>query len=491
MPHRGVDVPVVDVRAVEVQMKIFLRFRIDLASPVGVFLAFWFMLSFVTSGCAKVQSHPEPTGWPGGVMSKGGFCPAQKADEFDDLGAIRAAMRQLECLIVVYENRPEMAAETIPRMRHLYSGIVEKLTKRNRWDDDSAVWEWLYTYTARLNPIRNELARHFKIPVFSVNGHHRAAALWAESARRHPVDTLVHFDSHSDTRGLADPARVLQLGRGIMKGTNIRSAERELDQYLNDPAVPCSVGILLLGFKHFIWPKPDWYGLGDVVMRPFFYGQQIKEKPGIKSLSKNWELYYDRSADTTGRPPVPDDSSWMRLPRPASQMGVFDHVRRLTLSVFTTSPWPKEADKDALLKRELLAAIHKGNFVLDIDLDYFGSVDLTPGLSRKAPPSHYEGRNEFLKPDVTEARRQKWLAHRQHVDKAIAEVEAMMTFLRRHGRIPTVVTLADSTYMPFSIHWWSEEFWEYGPRRMLPYVQYKVRKMLARVYAGDGIGAIP
>jgi hypothetical protein len=54
-----------------------------------------------------------------------------------------------------------------------------------------------------------------------------------------------------------------------------------------------------------------------------------------------------------------------------------------------------------------------------------------------------------------------------------------------------VVTLADSAYMPYAVYWWAEEFWEYTPKRLVPYIQYRVRKLLASVYAGDGIGAVP
>ncbi len=443
------------------------------------------------AGCArsaKSQADPGPA-----TVSLGanGICKPQKVEDFDDLDHVRADMRQLECLIVLHENRSRTNPADIQAMRRLYADIIERLAKRNKWDDDSAAWEKVYDFTSRLNRIRNDLARHFKVPVFSVNGHHEAAALWTESARQHPVPTLLHFDSHSDTRGLGDPAYVLGLGKKILTGDHPIQDGDELSKYLNDPATPCSAGILILGFKNFIWAKPSWYTMGDIVVRPFFYGMQVKSKPGVKPVSKKWELYYDKSADNPGKPPVPEDSSWFLLPKPAVDMGTFVHKRRLLVSVLTTSPWPGDADQDKTLKKEILEAIPKGGFVLDIDLDYFGTVDMTEGLERTAPPSRYEGRNKYLKPEVVKAREEKWRRHRKHVDRNIQAVEAMLRFMRAHGRVPTVVTLADSTYEPFAIYWWAEEFWEYSPKRMLPYVQYKVRKMLQRVYRDDGIGAVP
>ncbi len=437
---------------------------------------------------ARSQAEPGP---PRVSIGANAICRPQKVVEFDDLDKVRAYMRQLECLIVVHENRPDLDPGDVRAMRKLYGEIIEKLAKRNKWDDDSAAWEKVYDFTSRMNRIRNDLARHFKIPVFSVNGHHEATALWAESARNHPAPTLLHFDSHSDTRGLSDPAYVLGLGKKILTGKDPLKDGDELSKYLNDPATPCSAGVLILGFKNFIWTKPSWYTMGDIVVRPFFYGMLVKPKPGIKPPSKHWELYYDKSADNPGRQPVPEDSSWLILPKPASEMGTFVHVRRLLVSVLTTSPWPDDPEVDAKLKKEILEAIPKGPFVLDIDLDYFGTVDMTDGLERTAPPSRYEGRNKYLKPEVVKAREEKWRTHRKHVDRNIAAVEAMLRFMRKNGRIPTVVTLADSTYQPFAIHWWAEEFWEYSPKRMLPYVQYKVRKMLQRVYRDDGIGAVP
>jgi hypothetical protein len=54
-----------------------------------------------------------------------------------------------------------------------------------------------------------------------------------------------------------------------------------------------------------------------------------------------------------------------------------------------------------------------------------------------------------------------------------------------------MITLADSTYMPFALHWWAEEFWEYTPKRMAAYVNLKMRRVLSHVYAAHGVGALP
>jgi hypothetical protein len=400
-------------------------------------------------------------------------------------------MRQLECLLVVHENRPEVVPKAVPKMLKLYAEVVEKLAARNKWDDEKHAWERLYLITSRLNPIRNELARRYKIPVISVNGHHRAASIWVEAARRRPAKTLVHFDSHSDTRGLRSPKRVLELGKKILTGKHVRKACYALDQYLNDPATPCSAGVLILGFKHFLWLKPSWYALKNVVARPMFYGKHTKVKEGEKKASKKWDLFYDRSADVTGGPAVPEDSTWKILPKPAAKLGTFTHLRRLMVSVLTTNPWPVDSDQARLLKNSLLNAVPRGPFVLDIDLDYFGSVDLTKGLERKAVPSSYEGRNHYLSSEATKARAKLWRDHRKSMDERFKETEALLRFLRENGRVPTVVTLADSAYMPYAVYWWAEEFWEYTPKRLVPYIQYRVRKLLASVYAGDGIGAVP
>jgi hypothetical protein len=424
-------------------------------------------------------------------MQAGSFCPPQSADDFDDLGSIRAAMRQLECLVVIHENRPEADPKAVPKIRKLYAEIVDKLAARGKWDDDKGAWRRLYLLTVRINAIRNELARHYEIPVFSINAHHRATSIWIESARRRPAKTLLHLDSHSDTRGLRNPKRVLELGKRILSGKDIERAKGALDQYLNDPATPCSAGVLVAGFESFVWAKPSWYDLKDVVARPFFYGKHTEVNPGEKRLSKKWELYYDRSADTTGGPAVPADSTWKLLPKPADQLGKFTHVRRLKVSVLNTAPWPTEADQARLLKSSLLNSIPKGRFVLDIDLDYFGSVDLTKGLARKAVPSTYEGRNRYLSAEATKAREALWRKQHRYMDEQFKKVEEMLRFLREKGRIPTVVTLSDSAYMPFAIHWWAEEFWEYTPKRLVPYIQHNVRKILANVYASDSIGAIP
>ena len=442
------------------------------------------------AGCRR-GSGSRASSWPASSMPPSKVCRPQKADDFDDLGKVRAAMRQLECLLVVHENQPGTDAETLKQMWKLNGEIVEKLAARNKWDDDVGAWERLYLITSRLNAVRNSVARQHEIPVYSVNGHHMAASIWVESSKRRPAKTLLHFDSHSDTRGLSNPKRVLELGKKILTGKKVEKAKAALDQYLNDPATPCSAGVLILGLKHFIWAKPSWYNLRNVVARPFFYGKQTVVAPGEKKVSKKWDLLYDKSADTTGGPVIPGDSTWKILPKPASKLGKFTHVRRLLVSVLTTNPWPKAADRERLLKRSLLTAVPKGRFILDIDLDYFGSVDLTKGLAPSAVPASYDGRNRYLSPEATKAREKIWREHRRGMEKRFKEVEAMLQFLRENGRIPTVVTLADSTYMPFAMHWWTEEFWEYTPKRLVPYIQYRVRRILASVYRADDVGAVP
>jgi hypothetical protein len=400
-------------------------------------------------------------------------------------------MRQIECLIVLHENRPELDPQAFSRIRKIYAKAVDKLAKKNRWDSHREAWERLYLLTVRINGIRNELARQHRIPVFSVVGHHGAAALWVEVARRHPTATLLHFDSHSDTRGLRDPQKVLEIGRRILKGRKFRKAGEELSQYLNDPATPCSAGVLILGFKNFIWAKPHWYGLKDVVTRPMFYAKHVEAAAGEKPVSKKWDLFYDRAQDPSSGPKVPSDSTWTLLAKPAAKLGKFAHMRKLKVSVLNTSPWPTETEKETRLKKALLEAVPKGPFILDIDLDYFGTVDLTDGLVRKAPPSKYEARNEFLKSNNVKAREERYRTHRRHIDARMKEMERLLAYLRDHGRIPVMVTLADSTLMPFALHWWAEEFWEYTPKRFVPYVQLKMRRVLANVYAAYGVGALP
>lgn len=463
--------------------------RVAMGRAITVGGVVWAALLFVEGCGAKGQAEVPP--WPGSALPAGAFCRRQVADTFDDLGTIRAAMRQIECLVVLRENRPELDPQAFSRIRKLYARTVEDLAKKNRWDSHHEAWERLYMLAARINGIRNDLARQHRIPVFSVNGHHGAAALWAQVARRHPAPTLLHLDSHADTRGLRDPQKVLEIGRRILTGRKFRKAGEELTQYLNDPATPCSAGVLILGFKSFVWAKPHWYGLKNIVTRPMFYGKHTEAAAGEKLVSKKWTLFYDRSQDPTLDPKIPSDSTWTLLSKPAAKLGKFGTLRKLKVSVLTTSPWPTDTDKEAHLRKVLLEAVPKGSFVLDIDLDYFGTVDLTDGLIRKAPPSKYEARNEYLKKQNVKAREEKFRAHIRYVDARMKEVERMLRFLRDHGRIPTMVTLADSTYMPYALHWWAEEFWEYTPKRFVPYLQLRMRRVLAHVYAAYGIGALP
>lgn len=400
-------------------------------------------------------------------------------------------MRHLECLLVVHENQDFTDPDMLNQMRGLYDEIVEKLVSRNRWNGDAPVWEVLYFYTSRLNAVRNSLAKGSKIPVYSVNGHHMAAAHWIEESPKQPVQTLLHFDSHADTRAVSDPDKLLELGKNILTGKNVEDAKAALGKYLKDPAIPISAAVLVLGIKHLVWAKPSWYKLENFVSRPFFYGKQVSASPGEKVISDKWELFYDKFADPVEDPEIPKDSTWKILPAGQADMGEFTHVRRLLLSVLTTNPWPEESTRRKEMKRKLLEAVPRGRFILDIDLDYFATVDLTKDLAPRGVPASYSERTKYLSPVEAKKREEAWKNHRLSMEKRFEEMEEILRFLRANGRIPSVVTLADSTNMPYSVHWWIQQYWEYTPKRFVPYLQHRVRRLLADVYEGDSIEAVP
>ncbi len=462
----------------------------------GVSAFLWFAVfavcwtTFFCSGCkggARSRTHCR-AGSPG--VSHVSICRPRKKDVCDDLESLREAMRKLECLLVVYENQESADPDLPVLMTNLHDEIVEKLVARNRWDGDAAIWETLYFYTSRLNAVRNSSAKESKIPVYSVNGHHMAAAYWIEASRKQPVKTLLHFDSHADTRAVADPDKILKLGKNILKGEDVDNSREALGKYLRDPAVPISAAVLVLGIKRLVWAKPSWYNLTDFVSRVFFYGKHVSPAPGKETISNKWELFYDRSADPVDDPEIPPDSTWKILDDSAEDLGEFSHVRKLLLSVLTTNPWPEETARQEEMKKRLLKAVPRGRFILDIDLDYFASVDLTKDLAPGVVPASYSDRRKYLSAEAVKKREETWRDHRVSMEKRLDELEEILRFLRDNGRMPMVVTVADSTRMPFSIHWWAQQYWEYTPKRFVPYLQHRVRLLLARVYEADSMKAV-
>jgi hypothetical protein len=335
-------------------------------------------------------------------------------------------------------------------------------------------WRRFYGLTARLHEIRNRRAQSADIPVYAYNGHQHAARLWIdEHARRGPRGPLLHFDSHPDMRSLVRAEEIVEATHELDGGgADRKKALTQLRALINDHATPVSAGILGGAVEELVWAAPSWAAIRPITRRPLLYADVAYGAQG-----RRFELFHDSSADPAGALPKTGPRPWYDIDRLTKQQRrTLERQRPFHMSIVETYPRGKRASG------QLTELIPAGRFILDIDLDYLLTVDTSSGFERP--------RRDLLD---REAGRRLYVQHlriaRQLVDDRLARLATLLGRLRRAGRVPSMVTLADSTYRPFSPFVAGKGYWEYMPYEFAAYAHWRMRRILARVYGDDGIAA--
>lgn len=384
--------------------------------------------------------------------------------------------RELECLTTAMTYGKSVTDAALANRVKTRFLELHSLMAPLRYDNTLAeAWRRFYGLTARLHEARNARARAAKMPVYAYNGHHHAARLWIdERARRGKLGPLLHFDSHHDMRGLSDSKLILEATSRLEHGGDDRkSGLSQLRRLINDPATPVSGGVLGRAFDEVVWAAPNWAQIHTMERRPFFYAS-VPMGPD----SATWfSLLHDSSAGELPRGEGKHAVPWIETNTltPEVRDGVRDE-RPIRLSFIKTHP-----RREATLAR-LKRLVPRGKFILDIDLDYFLSIDQASGFTR--PSSR-----EIVMPGQKFDYDERLTAARELVDTRLAGFRRLIRDLRAAQRVPSMVTLADSTYRPFDTVVAGMGYWEYMPYEFAGYVHWRVRQLLAEVYKGDGVEA--
>lgn len=387
---------------------------------------------------------------------------------------IQRRFRQLECSSAVAIARHSVDDRLADDVRLQFRQLHDLLAEQPLSRPVAEAWRHFYALTARLHELRNERARKARLPVYAYNGHQHAARLWIdETARRGARGPLVHFDSHDDMRELDNSTAILAAARKLRSGGGDRDqALLDLRGLITDHATPVSAGVLARVTDNVIWAAPSWSQTLPFSSRPLLYAD-ISTPRG-----KSFSLLHDRAADPERVLPAAGVQPWMSTDAltPAQRRGM-TNKRPFQLSIVHTYPVRRNNTL-----AQLTRLIPKGAFILDIDLDYFLTVDCHSGFSRKLPDH-----NDRMAKIAQYEHRLNIAA--QLLDTRIDELTGLLRGLRDRGRVPSMVTLADSTYRPFSPFPAGHGYWEYTPIEFAAHAHWRVRRALAQVYAKHGIDA--
>ncbi len=405
---------------------------------------------------------------------------------------LNGAFRELDCLITIYRAtfREKSDIQFTRLVRKKFSSLYKRLQKESVDWRTVFRWQMLYILGTRLYPIQNKLAEKAKLPIYEVNGHHLAVPFWLkEHLKGRELGTLFHLDTHNDMRAVPSPRQVLRAVSMLKNRKNVKTAWHIIAHSIYDCAMPVAAGILTVGFSRVVWGKPSWNGYPEILNRTFFFAQpkpktpvaslsqylspeqRFKLRKKILELNKNrnyFRLYYDRQMNKNFSH-HPTAEAWLEIgpsQRPVSEK--FDLIRPFTFSIITANYKLNSKEGEERFKK-LLKAMPPGPFTLDLDLDFFASIDSTPGFRRKAGSSP-EWQQELFK-----KRRKTLKVH-------LKRFKELLLQLKKYGRVPTLITIADSTYLTFALDPIAEGQSEYSPIEHTAFLRREVRKIFSEVY---------
>jgi hypothetical protein len=407
------------------------------------------------------------------------------------------AFRELDCLITFRRAFPKRGASLDQLLINKFRALHNRLrTESNDWRTVHR-WKLLYILGTRMYPVQNKWGAHSTIPVYEVNGHHLAVPFWIKESKRRKLGPLFHLDTHNDMRAVPSPKDVLEAVNKLKHNRDTKNAWHTIAHAIYDCAMPVAGGVLSAGYRRVVWGKPSWNGYTEFVNRPFFFGTPKKgvdvlevpkkskgakrkklEKKRKKLASKrsHFRLYYDSIRDK--QPAVARADAWVHIgpgQRPVQKK--FALFTPFTLSVLTTDQPINQGGagggKDKF--QQLLKALPKGRFTLDLDLDYFASIDSTEQFKRKAGSDPEWQLTLFKK-------------RRGILKRNLAKFKDMMIGLRDRGRVPSLITIADSTYLTFALDPIAEGQSEYTPIEHSAFLRRQVRIILKELYGNKVAG---
>lgn len=397
---------------------------------------------------------------------------------------LRTQFRVLECLTGSLLAVPAFEKTLADDVRRRFLKLNKELGTYTYSRTIAEAWRLFYELTSRLHVYRNERSAESKIPVYAYNAHQHAARMWLDESRKKELGPLVHFDTHDDMRGLNHPEKILKaVGRVREGGRSREQGLRDLMTQIHDHATPVSGGVLGIDFKDVVWCFPYWAYAAEFGRRPMFYANV----PDSRSSYGTFRLLHDKKEDRDQLLPTYSTMPWLEVSSvEASKLKTMSHVRSFRMSFVKTYP-ATEIAEEGLRWKALLKAVPRGAFVLDIDLDYFMSIDSASGFHRNPDDKGRGGsRKRQLAVDEYERRLVKAV---KLLDKRLEAFRKILVQLRDAGRIPSMVTVADSTYMPFASTYAGKGYWEYTPYEFAAYLHWKLRLLLDEVYRRHGIDA--
>lgn len=347
-------------------------------------------------------------------------------------------------------------------------------------------WIRLRRVEAGLLPQLNTIAMRAPIPLVFDNGHDAAARRWIRlSAAGLDVGRgVLHIDSHPDVGGLPEPSRLLATLDALRKNPEDRAAGRSLDALVTDVNHPLAVAALL-GATGQVWVKPAW-----AVVRG-------EHRVGLV-------LAADEAA-TVDRPLCPRGGLCFHLDptrtppdaRARLSAGLAD-VTEADLGEWNRPPpraFARPVDLTILevsrpgLAGTIAEALPPGRFLFSIDLDFFSTNGL-PGQSGNPCSAGRVDRACAGEPGDATSRQAAWEAEVRAVDERLRAFAALVRGLAATGRRPSLISLADSSFLQGSRSPEHDDVNDFTPPDLVSRIRHGVVRALAAAWPDVGAGSV-
>lgn len=432
---------------------------------------------------------------------------ADPCGELGPRGQPRVQLKILNCLTAIATVSEGQRKALASKVERGFREVYLDLAQQPLLDDEAAAWVELYRLSARFYPRKEELTSD--IPIAFVNGHHYAIPLWVERSLTTPLGSLIHFDTHSDMEPMPRANDVLAAIADLKAGRHTKRAWHILAHSAHRNAMPVTGAVLAAGVRDVIWAKPGWATEPvDFVSRAFFYARPkgLADPRPLEALealgpaafvaafkgqtTDFFMLHYD---------PADNENRWLpRREREPETWQVaaettrphpdhFEHITPVRLSVLTL-------DRPGAQLGALVGALSGETFVLDIDLDYFANAgagaDSEPSDDPASPGERAVQRREEPESAAAIFNHRNFRAaaaaeERRVIERRIRRFREALRTLKKAGKRPTIVTIADSANLPFSTAKEGQEHADFLPAHHAYWVHERVVAVLREIY-GDG-----
>lgn len=460
----------------------------------GILLALLCALAFgLSQGGAEAQAGGDP-----GVGADGGARTCRSGPQWHACRSVAApdlngAFRELDCLITYRRSSRVQGTAFDKLIFRKFRGLYRRVLGHKIDRKTVGRWKLLYQLGTRLYPLKNRWAANATIPVYEVNGHHHAVPYWLKESRRRKLGPLFHVDTHDDMAQIPSPHQVLRAVRDIKANRKVPKAWHTIAHAVSHCSMPVTAAVLIGTHRNVIWAKPaEDLMFPELLNRTFFCavpkkgipavafvpgvrpgdGHDLKDQMEDARRKRNhvW-IFYDHRMEPR-RSPAPWNYAWSKVAavhRPIRKK--LDLITPFRLSIVNTreSGSLRGPAFRARALRRILRAMPRGKFTLDLDLDYFASVDMARGFRRRSGSRPRYSPNSFV-----------W--RRKVLAKRIATFKVLLEGMRDKGRTPALITIADSTFLAFALDREAQGQPEFTPIEHSAFIRSRVRRMLREVY---------